>query len=415
MESAIAADADAPERVHPLDAEADEPESIHPHEAEDAEAHLCQLQSYIIDRIVAPLCESSASTCEEDPALRELPSVVQELTGLLQKTWRLAHLRGQQGLQLRRSLVAAKADARIQAERAARAEADRAAAEADAHEQVETTAAKLEALRETLRKRQAEVAEARHRADQLEHSSAAQAERIRQLEARARGEAERRAADAEHSITAAAAGQGGGGSAEQQQDESAAALAEEVDLHRQQGQELRQRLSAVELELGAAREELSAAELRSRELRAQSERRVVELETQVAESQQLAKEAEHLFKAQLQAAHTASTPGSSAGPNSAKSSAVNSGPAVSSDDSRARRSRGSLPQHPTYGTLSDELQAHHRSRRHTVTAVHSGRSPRGVAANNGKAAANNGKAAKAPLPADLRSLGRLLAGGILRG
>uniref|UniRef100_A0A7S4Q6A0 Uncharacterized protein n=1 Tax=Alexandrium monilatum TaxID=311494 RepID=A0A7S4Q6A0_9DINO len=411
IESALAADADdTPESAHPLDMEADEPESIHPQEAEDAEAGICQLEGSIMDCIVMPLCERSADGLEEEPALRELPAVVRELTGLLQRTWRLAHVRGRQKAQLRRSLLLARADARAQAERAARAEADRSAAETEAHEHVEATAAKTESLREALRKSQAEALEARQRAEQLERSSWAQAERIRQLEARARCDAERqararsdterRAADPESSTAAAAAGCAGAEAAQPQLDEGVA-LAKELEVLRQQGQELRQRLSTAELELSAVREELGAAELRGQEVRAHGERRVAELEAQLAESQQLAKEAEQRFRTQLQVSQAVAAAGSNAGPGPALAAR---GGRIGGPGDPGFRLRGSLPR-PAHGTLSEELQAHRRGRRHSDLPSH-GSGGQGAAASGGKAA---GK-----VPADLRSLGKLLAGGIIR-
>jgi len=383
-----------------------------PPEHEVAEGGLCQLQRSVLRDLVAPLLEGPW-TAEEEPALQELPSLVEELVALLRKTWRLAHARGHSQACLARELQSARAEAATQRERAARAEAAQAKAEAEAasrgeeaQEFLELTSARLAAARQTLRERETKLAEARQRSDQLEQEAVSQAQRIQQLEARiARGDAERRAALAPPSPEArrgnpgdvAAQGEGGG--------EASPEAEKQAVVWRRQSEVLQRRLSASQQELEAARDELGVAVLKNEEARSLSERRAAELESRLAETQQLA---EQHFKARLAVAAGSEGPEAGCADAGAGSPAPERGLACS-----PLPCGSSLAGKHALAALSEELEAQSKDKKH-VSERHRRRRSSDLSVEKGAGiSATEGKAATPPvaMPADLRSLGRLLTGG----
>jgi len=156
-------------------------------EAAIAEAALNRLRGGLASSgALAQLLEASGVVAA--PALKQLPSLVQELVGLLEKSWQLALVRGERRREISRRFAAAQLEAETQRERASRAEAARDTAEADAghgekaHEMLEGTLARLTAARKTVKEREWELKTAKTRLDSLEEDRVRQDARIRALE-----------------------------------------------------------------------------------------------------------------------------------------------------------------------------------------------------------------------------------------
>eukprot|EP00927_Polykrikos_kofoidii_P059747 TRINITY_DN54883_c0_g1_i1.p1 TRINITY_DN54883_c0_g1~~TRINITY_DN54883_c0_g1_i1.p1 ORF type:complete len:683 (+),score=180.68 TRINITY_DN54883_c0_g1_i1:124-2049(+) len=173
------------------------------------------------------------------------------LIGLLRKTWRLAHLRGDEAKQLRQRQQLQDEEMR----RLRLVEANQ--------DSMETTTARLTAARKSLKERDWELASARNRLQDLEIESSEREHRFRQLETAAGREALKRL-ESERRV-------------------------EEVRLEAdseaaQQRTELRRQLAATQLALEEAQEELAASEKRWQESRQRSERHTSQLELELAES-----------------------------------------------------------------------------------------------------------------------------------
>jgi len=153
-----------------------------------AEACLKRLRGGLVSSAaLEPLLEASGMA-SPPPALKQLPSTLEELVGLLGKSWQLAHTRGERRREISRRLAASQVEAEAQRERASRAEAARATAEADAghgekaHEMLEGTLARLTAARKTVKEREWELRTAKTKLETLEEDNVRQNARVRALE-----------------------------------------------------------------------------------------------------------------------------------------------------------------------------------------------------------------------------------------
>jgi len=139
---------------------------------------------------VAQVVASSAakSDAEAEPALKQLPVAMEELTGLLRGAWSLSVLRGERRRELARRLGNVEAEARTQSQRASAAEAAQATAETDAvhgekaHEMLEGTLARLTASRKALKDKEWEMAALKRKLEQSEEERTRLDGRSRNLE-----------------------------------------------------------------------------------------------------------------------------------------------------------------------------------------------------------------------------------------
>lgn len=242
------------------------------------------------------------------------PGDVRSLKDLLSRTWRFACLRDRERQDLRRQAASARSEAQLQTERAAHAEAARAAAEKaearrgeEAQELLEDSQAQLLSSREALRQAQSELKEARQRSAQLENESLAQKQRIQELEERFRRcEDERRTVEAtladtlkDLQVATAVVRQ------TEDSDSSLNLLLEESKLREE---ELRRLLHAADDALEASREELTALELRYQEALAQGRQRAIDLGSQLEESRRAASQSDARLRARLALLTDASSP-----------------------------------------------------------------------------------------------------------
>lgn len=185
----------------------DEPESELPSSEEVLEVGLSEVQREVLLGFVSSPSHVSEG---EDPAARRLRTAMGELLTLLQKTVRLAQVRGQRAQHLEEDLASARAAARgatagnepppqpqasqqvphqmpqqADATPAAAAESPKSACDEkhnDAADAAESAAVRLTAARKTIKEKEWELVEARTRVEQLERERARQDQRLRQLE-----------------------------------------------------------------------------------------------------------------------------------------------------------------------------------------------------------------------------------------
>eukprot|EP00928_Gymnodinium_smaydae_P027730 TRINITY_DN21348_c0_g1_i2.p1 TRINITY_DN21348_c0_g1~~TRINITY_DN21348_c0_g1_i2.p1 ORF type:complete len:525 (-),score=115.10 TRINITY_DN21348_c0_g1_i2:102-1676(-) len=243
----------------------DEPESEEPTEAEAAEVALASLEGDALRQLVEPILKArGAWPAGAETATRRLLGLTRLLMTLLSRTWRLARLR-----ERRRDEVQ------------------------EAPDVLEATLARLTTARKSLKERDWELADARNRLRRLEQDKAHQDQLSRKLqttaerEALARTEAERRASEA------------------------ALEARNEADAHAAvQHNDLVRRLDTVERELEHTRN----LQRQSDELRLEGERRTMELERQLAESEERAKSLEKRLE-QERRTHATPTPAQAAAPS----------------------------------------------------------------------------------------------------
>lgn len=213
-----------------------EPECEHPGEAEVSGVCLQSLHKSVTRHVVMPLMNGEPASPEAQQALKQFPGVIEELMTLLQKTSRLAYVRGHKKHELTSRLSTAETSlTHLQ-----RSEVERlSAASVDDDGQEGSAMTRLTAARKTLKQKDWELAEARRKIQQVEEERVRQEKRLRALELAlesanmARQEAERRCAE--------------GG-------DEASAL---------QRSELRRRILETERALDEARLELDVAERRA--------------------------------------------------------------------------------------------------------------------------------------------------------
>mmetsp|Transcript_105471 Transcript_105471/g.264091 ORF Transcript_105471/g.264091 Transcript_105471/m.264091 type:complete len:487 (+) Transcript_105471:151-1611(+) len=174
----------------PIGQIADEPESELPSREEALEVGLGEVQREVLLKFVSSLAQTPGSHIGEDAALHRLPTVMGELLQLLQKTVRLAQVRGQRAQRLEQDLAIAREAVRAsgghaavrQGELGLAAESPTSARDDQATDTVESVAVRLTAARKTIKEKEWELVEARKRVEQLERERARQEQRIRQLE-----------------------------------------------------------------------------------------------------------------------------------------------------------------------------------------------------------------------------------------
>mmetsp|Transcript_120538 Transcript_120538/g.209237 ORF Transcript_120538/g.209237 Transcript_120538/m.209237 type:complete len:477 (-) Transcript_120538:47-1477(-) len=237
-----------------------------------SEAKIDLVKQSVMRNVITPLLEAPWEQQEEQAGLvRQLPLVVEGLTALLRKTWLLAVASTQQQQQLSQELAASRAETRELADRLAREENDRKAAEAEAgqgekaHDLLEGTVMKLTTARKTIKDMEWELVVVKRKCEELTRERTGQDRAIRDLQtalerhAIERSEVERRCLEVSSKADAEAAQQRG---------------------------ELRRQLSAVESERDKARAEMEEAAKNREDLLLAAEKRRADLEAELAESKQ---------------------------------------------------------------------------------------------------------------------------------
>eukprot|EP00931_Biecheleriopsis_adriatica_P118164 TRINITY_DN9361_c0_g1_i4.p1 TRINITY_DN9361_c0_g1~~TRINITY_DN9361_c0_g1_i4.p1 ORF type:complete len:393 (-),score=141.85 TRINITY_DN9361_c0_g1_i4:173-1351(-) len=369
-----------------------------------------------------PFASAEDDNDDDEERLHELSLVVEaalrqreDLPGaahqreLLRRTWRLAQEQGKQRQRLQQQLREAAEQARLQSERAARAEAARVAAEASEvgrGEEAEEAQLLLATSREHLKQRDADLEEARQRLQQLEAQSLVNAQHLVQVQERLRrSEEERRAAQkAMMQMPSEATSSDGAG-------ESVAKMA--------QVQELSCRLEEAQAALQATREDLASADLRCQEAEAWGQQRARHLQAELEESRRLAAEHRTQLHAKLAALESSEhslkqRPSDSGKTRRASmpclavlSEELGEAAAASADDAAG-------PKAPMTGNV--KFSASDGSAKNGCNTTSCRGSTRGTAgslrSSHGK---RSGAVRPAAMPLDMRSLGRLLAGGGLLG
>jgi len=265
--------------------EIEEPESEHP----TMECSLSRLERATEACINAPalLRQGPCGEQEEGAARRMLPALLQDAIGMLKKTWRLAHVRGQhiQHLVEGAQLTSGQEHSNVVAQtiESPGKNTGRLGAPAD-----------VASMKKVLKEKDWELAHARQRNEQLEEERASlesrllHMERSKQREAWSRGESERRLAE----------------------------LQSECSRSSEQRNDLRRRLAAAKIALGQAHEalnearrELGSAERRREEARLSGDWRAAELESELMASKRAVEE----LRLQLQQQTPSVTDAASAG------------------------------------------------------------------------------------------------------
>mmetsp|Transcript_78579 Transcript_78579/g.199980 ORF Transcript_78579/g.199980 Transcript_78579/m.199980 type:complete len:504 (-) Transcript_78579:91-1602(-) len=178
---------------------ADEPESELPSRGEALDIGLDEVQD-----AVAQLLQRSEDQLAEDPALKKVPALLNELIALLQRTARLAQVRGQRAQRLEADLARARAATRAEAPRRDSFETRRdsfaPAPRRDAvgresgsenglsvraegtQDLLDGAASRLTQASKTIKDKEWELVQARQKVDQLEQDRTRQDHRIRELE-----------------------------------------------------------------------------------------------------------------------------------------------------------------------------------------------------------------------------------------
>jgi len=255
-----------------------------------SEAKIDLVKQSVMRNVITPLLEAPWEQQEEQAGLvRQLPLVVEGLTALLRKTWLLAVASTQQQQQLSQELAASRAETRELADRLAREENDRKAAEAEAgqgekaHDLLEGTVMKLTTARKTIKDMEWELVVVKRKCEELTRERTGQDRAIRDLQtalerhAIERSEVERRCLEVSSKADAEAA---------QQRGELRRQLSAVESERDKAAQDLQRQLSVAEIERDQARAEMEEAAKNREDLLLAAEKRRADLEAELAESKQ---------------------------------------------------------------------------------------------------------------------------------